>query len=331
MILWSEEGTQYYASDDSGSPVAIETKDDGTFEIDGTYTFCAGNTATSTIFLGEEGVPVTASGSACHLTLSSDYKSINITNNAEDEQLASVSQRIASVHATKIDIYDSQGNAHVLETSFEKIDNNQWRWRAWFPDESIALSSNTGIIEFNADGLITSESNPGPITANFASLGAEDEEITLDFTGESFNEDEIEGVTQYGSEFTTKGYYQDGYSMGVLEDFSISQDGTITGVYDNGENKALYRMALALFTNPQGLQKVGDTTFMKTSNSGVPQDVPATQGGSGKIAGQSLEMSNVDLSQQFTSLIKGQRGFQANARVVTTSDSVLEELVNLKR
>ncbi|MBP6332149.1 MAG: flagellar hook protein FlgE [Aminivibrio sp.] len=245
--------------------------------------------------------------------------------------LATINQKIASVHNTKLDVYDSLGNAHTLEVSWEKIDNNQWRWRAWLPSEAgVTISNNTGIMEFDSDGKITTGSS-GVIGLNFASLGADDATITLDFTGESFGKDVMEGVTQYGSTFTTKGYYQDGYGMGVLNDFAAGKDGTITGVYSNGVNLPLYRMALALFSNPTGLTKVGSTAFAASNNSGLAQIVAAGEGGAGTIAGGTLEMANVDLSEEFVRLIVAQRGFQANARVVTTSDQVLEEVINIKR
>ncbi|MGI6252466.1 MAG: flagellar hook protein FlgE [Aminivibrio sp.] len=256
---------------------------------------------------------------------------ITILNTASNASLATINQRIASVHNTKLDVYDSLGNAHTLEVSWEKIDNNQWRWRAWLPSEpGITLTNNTGVTEFDSDGKITTGSS-GVIGLNFASLGADDATITLDFTGESFGKDVMEGITQYGTGFTTKGYYQDGYTMGVLEDFAAGKDGTITGVYSNGVNIPLYRMALALFSNPAGLTNTGNTAFAVSNNSGLPQIVAAGEGGAGTIAGGTLEMANVDLSEEFVRLIIAQRGFQANARVVTTSDHVLEEVINIKR
>ncbi len=245
--------------------------------------------------------------------------------------VSTVNQTLSSVHNTKLDIYDSLGNPYTLEVSWEKIDNNQWRWRAWLPSDSgITLTDNTGIVNFTPDGKIEGEGT-AIIGANFASIGAEDSRITLDFSGASFGKDEMEGVTQYGTAFTTKGYFQDGYSMGVLTDFASGKDGTITGVYSNGQNVPLYRIALALFANPSGLTKVGDTAFMESNNSGLAQVGPADEGGAGTIAGGTLEMGNVDLSEEFVRLIVAQRGFQANARVITTSDQVLEELINIKR
>lgn len=254
--------------------------------------------------------------------------------------LATLNQRLTSVHATKVDIYDSLGNAHTLEVSWEKLElenpdsgKGQWRWRAWFPEDKdsfIPLSPASGVITFDENGMIKG-SDVFTLEVQFAAIGADNAEIDLDFSGRSFEEEPIEGVTQFGSAFTTKAYYQDGYAMGVLQDYSVGPDGTITGVYSNEQRRPLATIALALFANPEGLQKVGDTAFRSTSNSGLAQVVSPQSGGAGKILGGNLEMSNVDLTEEFVTLIKAQRGFQANVRTVTTSDSVLEELVNIKR
>ncbi len=261
---------------------------------------------------------------------------IPVTRDGNMQALSTINQRIANVHETKIDVYDSLGNNYTLEVSWEKIDNGIWRWRAWLPDSEISLSNNTGLIRFTPDGKIdttdTGMYNARPtINVQFDEVGAMASEIRLDFSGESFQKELLDGVTQYGSEFTTKGYYQDGYTMGVLTDFAVAQDGTVNGIYSNGQNIPMYRVALALFANPAGLVKIGNTAFRDSNNSGIPQIGSPQQDGAGSIVGSSLEMSNVDLTEEFTKLITSQRGFQANARMITTSDQVLEELINIKR
>ena len=124
---------------------------------------------------------------------------------------------------------------------------------------------------------------------------------------------------------------QDGHEAGTLSSYSIGDDGTISGSYSNGVIQPIARIAVTNFVNPGGLEKAGGSTYRQTANSGAPQVGTAGDPGFGSISGGFLEMSNVDLSQEFTNLIVAQRGFQANARIITTSDSVLEELVNLKR
>ena len=117
----------------------------------------------------------------------------------------------------------------------------------------------------------------------------------------------------------------------ALTSYNIGTDGTITGVYADGTKKPLFQIALANFANPEGLDKVGDTAYRSSTNSGVVQVGTPSTGRRGAITGGQLEMSNVDLAAEFTNLIIAQRGFQATSRVITTSDQVLEELVNIKR
>ncbi|HEX4776252.1 MAG TPA: flagellar hook protein FlgE [Acidimicrobiia bacterium] len=124
---------------------------------------------------------------------------------------------------------------------------------------------------------------------------------------------------------------QDGSAIGSLRSFSISNDGVVTGVFSNGRSQALGQVALATFNNPSGLEKAGDSMYRQSSDSGLPQVGTAASGGRGTLSSGTLEMSNVDLAQEFTQLIVAQRGFQANAKVITTSDEMLQDLVNLKR
>ncbi|GAB6089856.1 flagellar hook protein FlgE [Spirochaeta dissipatitropha] len=138
-------------------------------------------------------------------------------------------------------------------------------------------------------------------------------------------------TTQYSSESTNKIFRQNGYNMGYLEDFRIDQSGQITGVYSNGTNRALGQVALASFVNPGGLEKIGETSFRTTINSGDPDVSPAGIMGKGQFIAGALEMSNVDLSEEFTDMIVTQRGFQANSKTIQTSDQMLQEVLTLKR
>ncbi len=248
---------------------------------------------------------------------------------ASEQVLLTLSQQLDSTHSAKLDIYDSLGNPHTLEVKWSKIGPNQWSWMAYFPDEP-GLSGSSGVIGFGPDGKVSGGGTVSMIV-DFGAYGADVSTVTLDFSGESLGKDLVDGVTQYGSGFTTKAYYQDGYPMGVLQDFSVGQDGTIVGSYSNGRNKTLYSLPVALFANPQGLVKEGETLFSVSPNSGLPEIVAPQEGGAGSILGGTLEMANVDLTEEFVNLIMAQRGFQANARVITTSDQVLEELMNIKR
>jgi len=299
----------------------------GDVEFDGTeYSLASGSSGQE---LGKlaGGVTVTAKPSP------TDPSKLIFTYDGTDggDPVSSIREGSGSVHEGKGTIYDSLGNEHTLEVVWKKVGSNAWSWEAFLPDEpELKLSDNKGVLRFSSEGKLLS-GGENTISIGFSAIGADDADVVLDFSGKSFDKEEIEGVTQYGSAFTTKPYTQNGYSMGILEDFSVSNDGTIVGIYDNGQNRGLYKMALAMFANPQGLVKTGNTCFSKSINSGDPSIVNAMVEGAGTIAGSSLEYSNVDITDEFTDLITTQRGFQASARVITTSDSVLEELLNLKR
>ena len=160
---------------------------------------------------------------------------------------------------------------------------------------------------------------PGdPITQNFV--------IDLGDVGSAEN-----STTQYASVSSNKIFRQDGYGMGYLQDFRIDQSGTVTGIYDNGTNRSIGQIALASFVNPGGLEKAGENNYLVSINSGDADVGAVGTAGKGKIIAGALEMSNVDLAEEFTDMIVTQRGFQANSRSITTSDQMLQELLTLKR
>ncbi len=252
-------------------------------------------------------------------------------------------------HATKATIYDDDGNSHTLEVTYKKVTENRWRWEAFIVEQdengkdimsNIVPEPRTGEIEFDGSGLIdnavaysngalrSTENAEVEITIPFSLNGQPNSTVRLNFGGSG---DPLLGVTQFASETTTKPVYQDGYTMGILKSYSVAANGTITGAYSNGVSIPLYRVAIATFANEQGLEKVGNTMFQASVNSGTANIDGAGSNGKGTIMSQYIEMSNVDLTEEFTHLIIAQRGFQANTRVVTVSDQILEEVVNLKR
>ena len=138
-------------------------------------------------------------------------------------------------------------------------------------------------------------------------------------------------MTRYGGPKSANVKSADGYPAGSLQGFQISGDGSVIGVFSNDQKLLMAKVALAGFNNPMGLEKSGNSTYRSTTNSGNPQiNAPGT-GGVGRLLGATVEMSNVDLAQEFTNLIIAQRGFQANSRVITTSDQMLQDLVDIKR
>ncbi|HYE76533.1 MAG TPA: flagellar hook-basal body complex protein, partial [bacterium] len=247
------------------------------------------------------------------------------------ESLAGGQARIqtadAFVHAATVDVFDSLGNPHQLVVEFQHFDQNVWRWTATLPAEpNIVPQDNTGFLEFGQDGLISS---PNPlIPVSFTPPGADTVEIELNFDGTG---NPLEGITQFSGTSTTRANFQDGFPLGVLQTFAFDVNGVIQASFSNGLTRPIAQVALANFNNPPGLLRVGQNTWTQSANSGtVSINRPGT-GGAGTIVPGALEQSNVDLASEFTDLIIGQRGFQANTRVITTQDQILGEVVNLVR
>lgn len=140
-----------------------------------------------------------------------------------------------------------------------------------------------------------------------------------------------DSLTQDSAKASSKLVRQDGFKLGYLTQYEIDGSGVVTGIYDNGVRKSLAQVAMATFTNPGGLEKVGDNSFVQTVNSGEARIGEASTAGKGSISAGTLEMSNVDLAQEFVDMITTQRGFQANSRTIQTADQLLQELLQLKR
>jgi len=235
-------------------------------------------------------------------------------------------------YTTFVTTYDSLGNAQIITLLFAKDTesgvSNTWNWQAIVPyQDAASVSGDTGTLTFNSDGSLASVTTTRITFDPDGDGGAEEMRINLDFgTINKFN-----GLTQFASDFTATLKEQDGYPSGSLDDISIDDSGIITGIFTNGINRTLAQIALADFPNPEGLYKAGDNLYKQSLNSGLSQIGTPGTGTRGVIAPSSLEMSNVDLAKSFTEIIIAQRGFQVNARVITASDQILQELVNIKR
>jgi flagellar hook protein FlgE len=221
-------------------------------------------------------------------------------------------------------MYDSQGVEQKVFYNFTKTATaNTWELDIVHADGT-TLVSNASIV-FDTAGNLTTPAAPGTLAAFMpapaASYPSWQNNVTID----------VSGLTQYGGANTLGDAGQDGYALGSLQSFQLGADGTIMGVYSNELRQPLGRLALASFNNPGGLEKAGNSSFRVGVNSGVAQVGTAGVGGRGSLMSGALEMSNVDLAEEFTGLIVAQRGFQANSRVITSSDEMLQDLVNLKR
>ncbi|MDO8586195.1 MAG: flagellar hook protein FlgE [Armatimonadota bacterium] len=221
-----------------------------------------------------------------------------------------------------IDLYDSLGVPHTVSLTFVKTANDgEWQWDAISPDAAGGASVGTGLIQF--DSLGRSLTASGTLSLSLAAANGAVNPIvaTMDFSG----------IKQLAGDTTLMPTSQDGVSLGTLDSFSIDKTGVISGVFTNGMSQHLGQLALALFSNPGGLSKAADNLLVETSNSGLPQIRQPGAGSLGNLTAGFLESSNVDLATEFANMIVAERGFQANSRIITTSDEILQELVQLKR
>ena len=212
-------------------------------------------------------------------------------------------------------VYDSLGNSHAVTLTLQRVEDNSWTWTASGID-----TTGSGTLTFDSNGAIQSGASNGTISIG-AQGGASSISITPNFTS----------VTQYADTATMVNVSQDGYANGSLSTYSIDGNGNIQGIYTNGLNQTLGKLAIAAFNNPGGLQKISDSEFIESNNSGSAQVGDANSGGRGALSAGTLEMSNVDIAQEFSQMIIYERGFQANSKVITTGDDLLQTLVGMKR
>ncbi|QTL96964.1 flagellar hook-basal body complex protein [Iocasia frigidifontis] len=231
-----------------------------------------------------------------------------------------------SVTLTTTGTYDAADLADADDLKMSAPADNRWNYTVDVSDGSIN-SGGSGSISFNPDGTISSG---GTSNINFDPAGgaAAGQEVTLDFseiTQSSASTKEEENKTSVTKKRA------DGHSMGSLQSYSINSAGELIGGFSNGLKRKLGQLAISSFTNPAGLTREGGSLYSESQNSGMAQIGTASTLGRGKIVAGNLEMSNANLSDQFTDMITTQRGFQANSKIITTTDEMLQELVNLKR
>ena len=236
-------------------------------------------------------------------------------------------------YSTTMTVYDSLGNAHELTVNYTKgyVDTTDpenpvtnWYWSV-AGDAGETLTEASGYLRFNSLGQIISDDadtefsvTPEITITPSAESGAGQFTVNIDFSGLS--------MTAADSSVQTSDV--DGNMAGTLDDIAIDSNGMIIGVYSNGAQRPLGMVALAQFDNPAGLERVGSNYFIATSNSGEFTNGVAANG---SLASGTLEMSNVDLSEQFSQMIITQRGYQACSRIITTSDEMLQTLIEMKR
>ncbi len=271
-------------------------------------------------------VDLEGSGNTVDLDLASvneDLNSVNLVENTADTtQNVDLAFDQTAVRNIAVDVFDSQGGKHTVMLPLEKTGNNEWT----VANGEITVDGVTGTPTLGGDHTITFDSNGNidggeTVDLTFTPAGPDVQQtVELDFSS----------VTQFAGSMTANFSNVNGYSDGALESFSFTETGDVVGSYSNGLTQTLAKLGLANFSNPSGLTR-NEGVFQASSNSGDAELGPAAQGGFGSLAPATLEMSNANLSQEFTNMITAQRGFQASSKLITTSDEMLQELVNLKR
>ncbi len=267
------------------------------------------------------------------LNLKNDTMGINfnvdptfVTENANATTLSSSvdENRTPNKVSGTLTVFDSYGNSHSLTVNYTRTDSG-WNWNASVPKGEGELNGGSGSLTFNTDGSIKTISPSNPTLSFIPANGAAAQNIQLNFGKD------LEGITQNSANSSISPLGQNGMASASLLNLNVDSTGKVVGVYSNGESKDLAQIMLANFTNNNGLINAGDNMFTKSANSGEPTISSPGELSKTTIQSGSLEQSNVDLSTEFTKMIVAQRGFQANARVVTMSDNLLQEITSLVR
>lgn len=241
-----------------------------------------------------------------------------------------------------VNVFDSHGTKHAMTTYFKRIPDDEgisWEWHATVDGKEVTDADGakikevgSGIVKFDHKGNLLDEQY-NEFSANFSKGAVPGQKILIDF-GKNIGKEEGNGVgasSSTASSSITVFHSQNGYESGNIKTLKIELDGKIKGYYTNGIERLLGCTALATFENQDGLMKAGRNQFYATLDSGAPRIGTPQSGVRGSIYASTLEESNVDMAQQFVEMIRSQRGFQANSRSITTTDSMIEEVVNMKR
>lgn len=239
--------------------------------------------------------------------------------------------------STSVTAYDSLGNARKIDVFYRNAGGGSWEWYALTDGANVTggtagtpFQGANGTLTFNTSGALDTVAG-NATTWNFAGAAA-NQAVTLDF-GDAIGAGGtgLAGSTQFAGASSAQKLEQDGYSAGTIRGISIGDDGVVTGAFSNGEKRTLGQVVVATFPSDSGLDRLGNSLFGQTTASGAPLVGDPSTGARGRVVSGSLEQSNVDLGREFVNLIALQRGFQANSKIVTTADEMLQETMQLKR
>ncbi|HAR41899.1 MAG TPA: flagellar hook protein FlgE [Bdellovibrionales bacterium] len=242
-----------------------------------------------------------------------------------------------SQFATGVTVYDTAGTPHVVTCYFNKTDDGTWTWRAMAKGDEIVGGKRDQLVEqargrliFDNDGRLK-EQKTDKSSFNFNKGALPDQAITFNFGDDKSKGGTGLSVTQYGTASETYKTLQDGYTAGTLAGLTFNDDGNLAAIYSNGQTVNLAQIALAKFENPEGLFKSGQNRFRESRLSGQATIGAPSSGGRGRVSSKTLESSTTDIASEFINLMTAQRSFQANSKVVSTADELMQEVINLKK
>ena len=239
--------------------------------------------------------------------------------------------------ATGATVYDTAGTPRVVTLYFNKTDDGKWEWRAMAKGEEVKngkpgemVEQAKGSLVFDSDGRLM-EQKIDKSAFNFVGSTKADQKIEFNFGKSKKEGGDGLSVTQFGTGSEAYKTTQDGYTAGTLAGLSFNDDGVLAAIYTNGQNINIAQVAIGKFENSEGLFKVGKNLFRESRNSGQATIGAPQSGGRGSVLAKSLESSTTDIANEFINLMTAQRNFQANSKVISVADDMMQDVLNLKR
>ncbi len=282
------------------------------------------------------GFPVVSSTGSVSNTIAPIALPIGATQPAQATQNMSLTVNLDSTaaagatYSTPVTVYDALGQSHVATVTFTKADATDWNYSVTLPsgDATGTPVNDTGTLTFDSTGKLVAPA--GDITG-ITFPGMADAASDMNFSLNLYNSAGNPTISQSAAPSTASASYQDGFASGVYQGFSVDSQGIITADFSNGHNLTVGQVAVASIANEQGLVRVGQNNYQTTASSGAATIGTAGTGGRGQIEDEALEMSNVDISTEFSNLIVAQRAFEANSKTVTTFDTVTQDAIGMIR